>query len=247
MSLLAKFPVSPVRLAHLILANVPLMSRAAATRRTAAHGRRQRRPGEPAGVPLDVNDAATVDAEAPAAELLDWVALAAAFRAGDAQAAEIVATHLAPRVTRLVGRLTAWQPDAEDLVQDVLVTALADRKKFRGDARLDTWITRIAINRCRAHARKHWLRRNLFAAWAGRQPQNAAPPADAAALEAEQAQHVRDAVARLPQKSREAVVLCYLEHQTTAEAAAVLGVTPNTIEVRLSRARKQLEQMLRTR
>jgi RNA polymerase sigma-70 factor (ECF subfamily) len=185
-------------------------------------------------VPLELNDA-------PA---LDWPAAQAAFRSGDRAAAEVVATRLGPYVAQLVRRLTAWRGDVDDLVQDVLVAALAARRQFRGDAKLETWITRIAVNRCRANGRKQWLRKRLFAAWVGTQRATPAPPSDVGALLDEQATQVRDAVARLPTKSREAIVLCYLQNLTPAEAATALGVSRGAIEVRLSRARDQLREML---
>ena len=172
--------------------------------------------------------------------------LAAAFAASDAAAAEIAATHLLPLVARLAARLMGGSGDAEDLVQDVLVTAIESRKQFTGTSKLETWITRIAINRCRAHRRKQWLRWRLLAAWAQRRPVDGsfAPPAASAAIEQERAALVRAAVARLPAKSREAIVLCYLENMTAAEAAEALGVARGAIEVRLTRARRQLRALL---
>jgi RNA polymerase sigma-70 factor (ECF subfamily) len=175
---------------------------------------------------------------------LDWPALADAFRAGDAAAAEVVATHLLPYVHRLVGRLAGWRGDDDDLVQDVLVAALAACTKFRGDATLETWITRIAINECRAHARKQWLRTRLFNAWVAARPAANGPPASAIADDNEQAALVRQAVAALPTKYREAIVLCYLQNMTVAAAAEALGVRQGTLEVRLSRARDQLRKLL---
>ncbi len=186
----------------------------------------------------------------PAADELaevDWAAVTAAFRAGDAAAADVVAERLLPYVSNLVRRLTAWRSDVDDLTQDVLVTALAKRRSFRGEAKLETWITRIAVNACRAHARKQWLRKRLFAAWAERSTPNRSShhdAADATANDNEQAQRVRDAVDQLPAKSREAIVLCYLQQMTPAEAAKSLGVRPGTLEVRLSRARDQLRKLL---
>jgi RNA polymerase sigma factor (sigma-70 family) len=185
-------------------------------------------------VPLEVHEAAE----------LDWPAVTAAFRAGDAAAAGAAATHLLPFVARLVRRLAAWRVDADDLTQDVLVTALAQRRQFRGDAKLQTWITRIAINTCRAHARKAWLRKRLFRAWAQRRPAATAPSADETASDNEHALAVRRAVAELPTKLREAIVLCYLQNLTPAEAAAALGVRPGAVEVRLSRGRERLRGLL---
>jgi RNA polymerase sigma-70 factor (ECF subfamily) len=175
---------------------------------------------------------------------LDWPALAAAFRAGDASAAEVLAERLLPFVARLVRRLAAWRHDVDDLIQDVMVAALAGRGSFRGDAKLETWITRIAVNRCRAQARKAWVRRGLFRSWAMQCPAASAPPAEAAAIAGEQAAMVHGAVTQLPAKYREAVVLCYLQHMTAAEAATALSVRASTVEVRLSRARAKLRKML---
>jgi RNA polymerase sigma-70 factor (ECF subfamily) len=190
-----------------------------------------------------------VELEAAADDVaaVDWNAVTAAFRAGDAEAADAVARRLLPYVANLVRRLAAWRSDVDDLTQDVLVTALAKRRSFRGDAKLETWITRIAVNACRAHARKRWLRKQLFASWAERSTPHRSTehaPADAAATDNEQLAIVRDAVARLPAKSREAIVLCYLQHLTPTEAAAALGVRPGTLEVRLCRARDQLRKLL---
>jgi RNA polymerase sigma factor (sigma-70 family) len=175
---------------------------------------------------------------------VDWTALAAAFRAGDKAAADALAGHLLPYVSNLARRLAAWSPDADDLVQDVLVTALAARHTFRGDARLDTWITRIAINRCRAHARKQWLRKRLFQGWAAGRPAASVPPASEIVDGDEQAALVREAVAALPVKYREPIVLCYLQGLRVADAAVALGVQKGTLEVRLSRARRQLQTLL---
>jgi RNA polymerase sigma factor (sigma-70 family) len=172
--------------------------------------------------------------------------LAAAFRADEAVAATVLAERLAPLVARLVRRLSAWSGDCDDLVQDILVTALIKRQTFDGRSKLETWITRITINRCRAHYRKQWLRRKLFRTWAERQEpkQKSNVSGEEAAEESERAQLVRGAVAELPQQAREAVVLCYLEGLSVAEAAEALGIRRGTLEVRLTRARKLLRASL---
>ena len=99
------------------------------------------------------------------------------------------------------------------------MSALNARAKFRGESRLETWLVRIAVNRCRAHHRRQWLRSNLFAAWRDQRTIDADCGADAAAIAAERAAAVRDAVGQLPTKYREVVVLYYLEEMTAQEAA----------------------------
>jgi RNA polymerase sigma-70 factor (ECF subfamily) len=146
-------------------------------------------------------------------------------------------------VARLVGRLLGWRRDTDDLVQDVFVSALAAWPRFRGECAVRTWLARIAVNKCRSHNRRRWLRERLFAAWRARQELAAAcesPPADSS----ESMDRVRQAVDRLAQRDREVIVLHYLEQMTVTEIAGVLHISRNAVEVRLSRARKRLKLAL---
>jgi RNA polymerase sigma-70 factor (ECF subfamily) len=130
-------------------------------------------------------------------------------------------------------------------VQDVLVTALASRNKFRGQSRLETWITRIAINRCRSHQRKTWVRTRLLRAWRERrEPVRPSDAADQRAIAHERSARVRAAVAQLPLALREVIVLCYLEELSVVETAKALSLRRGTVEVRLTRARQQLRTLL---
>jgi RNA polymerase sigma-70 factor (ECF subfamily) len=176
--------------------------------------------------------------------------LARRFAEGDLVAGDEVIRRYSPRIGRLCQRMLAWPDDVADVVQETFVAALAARSRFRGQSRLETWLVRIAINCCRAHRRKKWLRRKLFAAWQARETAAGAAGLEIVggpdtAVRREQAEEVRRAVAALPQKSREVVVLYYLEEMTAAEVAEALNLRPNTVEVRLNRARKQLADALK--
>ena len=65
-------------------------------------------------------------------------------------------------IARLVYRLTGYRSDVDDLVQDVFVAALSAWPKFRGESSARTWITRIALNRCRLYHRRRLLGRGLI-------------------------------------------------------------------------------------
>jgi RNA polymerase sigma-70 factor (ECF subfamily) len=146
-------------------------------------------------------------------------------------------------VARLVGRLAGWRSDVDDLVQEIFVAALGGWPKFRGDCSARTWLTRIALNKCRSYGRRRWLRERLFAAWqANREP--AASASNTVAEEQETTEHVRHAVNQLRHRDREVIVLHYLEQLSPAEVAAVLSISQNAVEVRLSRARQRLKQIL---
>jgi RNA polymerase sigma-70 factor (ECF subfamily) len=71
------------------------------------------------------------------------------------------------------------------------------------------------------------------------------PAPNEEALDAERARAVRDAVGKLPDDLREAIVLCEWEERSTAEAAAILETTPKSVESRLYRARNVLRERLK--
>ena len=56
-------------------------------------------------------------------------------------------------LARLVGRLTAWHVDREDILQDVLLSVWQKSGSFRGNGSLEGWLKRIAVNQCRNHFR----------------------------------------------------------------------------------------------
>jgi RNA polymerase sigma factor (sigma-70 family) len=147
------------------------------------------------------------------------------------------------RVAGLAHRLLGWDPDIDDVVQDVFVTALQKAAGFRGDSSLWTWLTVITLNRCRTHRRRQKSVGRVLTFLAGR-PAKSSAPADGPALTDETAVEVRSAVAALRPAYREVMVLFYLEHKSVDEIGKLLGASNNSIEVRLHRARAKLRVTL---
>jgi RNA polymerase sigma factor (sigma-70 family) len=154
---------------------------------------------------------------------------------------QVVADHR-EFVARLAHRLLGWPGDVEDVVQDVFLSAWEHRRKFRAHSTLATWLAAITANRCRAQARKRFLRLRLAKEHAEQRepPRNGEPAMDREAFE-----RVRHAIRGLPCKYREVVVLRYLEDMPTARIAEVLGLSANAVDVRLNRARGMLKSELR--
>lgn len=153
----------------------------------------------------------------------------------------------APRLRRLVHRLlgfTASAGDLDDVVQDALLAACRHRDGFRGEARLSTWLTRIALRKAHDFARRERLRRRLFA-WlpGGRAEHLADPPAGAEGPD-ERLLPARLALQQLDHKDREVLVLRYLEDRPIVAIAELLGCTRAAIDARLSRARQRLRARL---
>ena len=184
--------------------------------------------------------AAAIIEEAWVAEA-DESALAQRFAGGDAEAFEDVVALYQARLTRLAHRLLGWGGDPEDVVQDVFLAALRKAKDFRGRASLWTWLATITVNRCRRQLQRQALwRRFLFA----QVREQAAVAADRGALGDEASCRVRQAVAALPARDREVIVLYYLEECPASEISELLGATPNAVQVRLHRARAKLSAAL---
>jgi RNA polymerase sigma-70 factor (ECF subfamily) len=147
-------------------------------------------------------------------------------------------------VTRLAHRLLGWSAaaDVEDVVHDVFLAAFKQRNRFRGEASEWTWLAAITINGCRTHRRRQLLRFNWLRSFRPTESKEESnlPEQD------ETARRVRDAVATLPRRDREVIVLHHLEEMSVAQVSEVTGDSAGAIEVRLHRARKRLKEILGT-
>ena len=170
--------------------------------------------------------------------------LVARFRRGDDSAFDRIVEQHSAEIAALANRLLGWPGDVDDVVQEVFLAAFLALKRFRGDCRLRTWLFTITLNKCRS---LRFRRRRFLPAVAESNPEIGIGPgrsSDEAAMNEETFARVRRAVQALPAKYREVVVLKYLQGLDTAEACKLLGVTVNTMQVRLNRARNRLREHL---
>jgi RNA polymerase sigma-70 factor (ECF subfamily) len=142
-------------------------------------------------------------------------------------------------VYRVVVRL-AGDPDVDDLVQEVFLVVRRRLLEFRGDARLTTWLFRIAHRVVGAYVRKERLRRR-FLAFVGLEPILPAP-----ALE--EATHdtllVRRALECLSFDKRTALILFEVEEWSAPEIAEALSIPVGTVHTRLYHARAAFRREL---
>jgi len=131
----------------------------------------------------------------------------------------------------------------DDIVQDVFLAAMQRSRSFRGHSSLGTWLTVITLNRCRTHRRKLRSLWRLHVRLSGTPPDSAAS-ADQAPAQDDASLAVRAAVAALPPRDREVIVLHYLENKPVGEISQLLNVSANAVDVRLHRARKRLKPAL---
>src|SRR5215470_6949577 len=105
---------------------------------------------------------------AEAKEERDFVAAA---KNGDSSAFEILCKQSASMIFKIARRIMLTKEDAEDVVQESFQLAFVHLKKFRGNCRFSTWLTRIVTNAALMHLRKNRVRRELpLEEWSEYQP-----------------------------------------------------------------------------
>ncbi len=128
---------------------------------------------------------------------------------------------------------------AEDLAQEAFVKIFRALPGWRAESSFSTWIFAIALNHYRARLRRTPLQLlGLEAAGA------LVDPATAGEEEGEATVAVQRAVAGLPRRYREPIVLHYFLGQDVRHAAAILGIAEGTLKARLARARSLLARSL---
>ena len=133
--------------------------------------------------------------------------------------------------------------EAEDVAQEALVRAwrYAPRWQEHGTARFDTWLHTVVLNLCRDRLRRRREQPSPVLA----EQIDATPLADLR-IEAEQtSQRVRNAVAELPPRQRDAILLHHYQEMSNTEAAKALGVSVEALESLLSRGRRSLRALLK--
>lgn len=145
-------------------------------------------------------------------------------------------------VYRVVARLVANPNDVEDLTQEVFMVVSRRLGEFRGDARITTWLFRIAYRVVGAHIRRSRIRRAL-AAWLGIEGASAHAEAIASGPDRfEEARKVRNALASLSYEKRSALVLFEVEGWSAAEIADMLEIPVGTVYTRVHHARRAFRQ-----
>ncbi len=157
------------------------------------------------------------------------------IKSGEQKAFGILIERYQGGLLRLVGRFAENREDAEDVVQETFIAAYRQMARFRGEASLATWLSRIAIRKALRASRRH--KRSASANYEHDPPND--HQADAAEFVT-----VREAVARLPEKLRMPVVLRFWEDLSGREIAEVLGWKQTTVWTRLYRGLERLRREL---
>jgi RNA polymerase sigma-70 factor (ECF subfamily) len=180
--------------------------------------------------------------------------LVARCKRGDRLAfGELVERHQ-DRVYSICVRFLGDRSVAEELAQDVFLSAWRSVGTFREEARFDTWLRRIAVNKCKNHRlyrrRRHHDKHDSIQAASEDDDKptlqlvHGGPGTDARLHQSQASALLQRALDRLPAEQRSLVVLRDVEDLSYEEISELLDVPRGTVKSRLHRARAALARLL---
>jgi len=168
---------------------------------------------------------------------------------GDADAFGVIVRRWERRIYALAFGMLGREEDARDATQETFLAAFRNLRGFRGEAKVSSWLHRIAVNQCISRQRRQRVRPEtaleddaerdaaIFGTAADESPV-------ARAESRERTEAVRRAVASLPTELRQVIVMKEFEEMTFQEIAQVLELPLSTVKSRLYTALKQLRMRL---
>lgn len=133
------------------------------------------------------------------------------------------------KLYRAARAILGCDADCEDAVQDALIKAWQRLDTLREERYFETWLTRILINECKNLCKKRRLAEVL--------------PETLAALQSPEPE-LFEALTKLPEKIRLAMVLHYNDGYDVAQVSGILRIPVGTVKWRLHQGRAQLRKML---
>jgi len=178
---------------------------------------------------------------------------------GDQQDFQTVYDAFRSRIHRYLARLVG-ESEADDLTQEVFVKVAQALASFRGESALSTWLYRIATHAAFDRLRSPSFQRSAQVSfeddwgesgeaeiedrdvWTGEK----APSIEQQFVRKEMNECIRDFIKHLPANYRAVLVLSEMEELGNKEISEVLGITLDTVKIRLHRARRKLREELET-
>jgi RNA polymerase sigma-70 factor (ECF subfamily) len=195
-------------------------------------------------------------------DVADWMRdwnesqVLAGLRAGQDWAYELILRRYGARMLATARRLLRCDEEAKDAVQEAMLSAFRAAGQFAGDAQIGTWLHRIVVNaalmRLRVRKRKPESSiEDLLPTYLSDGHRAASASSELFPDEVlEQAQLLRllrECSAELPEAYRQVYLLRDIDEMPSEDVAALLGITPNAVKIRLHRARQALMTLVQRR
>lgn len=182
-------------------------------------------------------------------EEADLVRLA---REGSASALRLIVRRHNQRLYRVARAIVRDDTDAEDVLQEAYISAFANLGKFRADASLSTWLTRIVVNEAVKRLGRENVMLPLETIGTTERPDTELVAAhlgtvvdpERSAARKQLRDRLEHAIDELPEAFRVVFVMRMVEQLSIKETASALGVREETVKTRLHRAKKLLREKL---
>ena len=137
------------------------------------------------------------------------------------------------------------QQAIEEVMQEIALAAVRQQSPVKDPAKVGAWLYRVAIRQVLVFRRRQGRQRKLIAAYSSDGSRNGMTPDPLDWLvQDERNVLVRNALAGLPRRDAEILLLKYTEGWSYQELAIHLGVSESAVEARLHRARQRLREAM---
>jgi RNA polymerase sigma-70 factor (ECF subfamily) len=174
------------------------------------------------------------------------MALVERCRRGDLGAFEELYRAHAGRLFSVACRMVGNPADAEDLLQEIFLSAHRKLESFRGESALGTWLYRLAMNQCLDYLRSRASRTSQLTDALDDEPGGYASGGSSVAELTVTKMDLERSLARLPEGCRAAFVLHDVQGLEHREVAEALGIAEGTSKSQVHKARLRLRAMLRS-
>jgi RNA polymerase sigma-70 factor, ECF subfamily len=131
---------------------------------------------------------------------------------------------------------------AEDIAQEVFISAYTHLETFNWNSSIKTWLYRITVNRCKDYLKSWSYRTNVLTNVIDFGLKSRVKETDTIIIERDEQAKLLDYLLTLPLKYREVIYLFYFEELSTNEIAQLLSINLNTLKSRLKRAKELLKK-----
>jgi RNA polymerase sigma-70 factor (ECF subfamily) len=166
-----------------------------------------------------------------------------ASKQGDEQAFRELIKRYESRVAATVIGMLGHSPEAEDVGQETFIRFYNHLDKFRGDACVGTYLTRIAINLSLNELKRRKRKSMIFFRKLSDDDLNIADENNETEFD-DKKELVQQAIQKLEPRFRSVIVLRLIDGYSTAETAEILKLPTGTVLSRLARAQKKLKEIL---
>lgn len=177
---------------------------------------------------------------------LDDDALLVLFANGDGAAAGVLTQRLSPQALGFAQRMLGDIAEAEDVVQEAMLRLWRIASDWRpGEAKPATWLYRVVNNLCIDRIRK---RKKLNVGLDDMaEPADPTPSVEAKLIQSDRMSALDAALAELPERQRQAVVLRHIEEQSNPEIALIMEISVEAVESLTARGKRSLTKLLAPR